>query len=252
MGYVRGSIYLCYLVLATIILSILLTPTLLFGQSGARAGAKLWCRALLGGLRLIAGIDVRVTGAQNIPDGPAIVAANHQSMWETLFLYVILPRPVFVVKQELLNIPIFGFWLTRTGSIALDRSAGPRALKALMRLASQRLDANAQLIIFPEGTRTPPGEIRRLNPGVAAVYAEAGVPCTPAAHDSGRHWIHPGPAKRPGTITISFLEPIEPGLDRRTFLRRLDQAIAAGRPDIPHENATPAAADPARAPAPSG
>lgn len=232
MAKLRGTVFFIYMTATAIALTIGFAPTLLFGRRGGQFSAKSWCRMVLFGLRGICGITTRLEGARHLPVGPTIVAANHQSMWETLYLFTVLERPTFVVKRELLQVPIFGFWLARTGAIAIDRSAGPRALKQLTNQASERLAEGGQIVIFPEGTRTRPGVRRRFHPGVAAIYADTGASCVPAGHDSGRHWCHPGPAKIPGEICIRFGPAISPGLDRREFMSQLSSRIGALRPDL--------------------
>ena len=241
MAMIRGIIFFSYMFTITIVLGAVLWPFLFGGVRGARVSAKIWCHALLFGLRWLTGIRTNIEGRENIPQGAALIAANHQSMWETLFLFHLLPAPVFVLKQELIQVPIIGSWLRSTGAIEIDRSAGIRAIRKLNDDAAERIRQGAQVVIFPEGTRRPVGSETSLQSGVAAIYKSAGAPCTPAAHDSGRHWIHPGPAKSSGVITIRFLPAIPTGLDKRSFLSKLDIAITNARPDLSHSTSKQAA-----------
>lgn len=183
-------------------------------------------------LKVLTGVSHRIEGAENIPEGGALVAANHQSMWETLALWAILPQPVAILKQELQRLPVFGWWTKVTGNIAVDRKGGAKALRAMQRNAARKISEGAQVFVFPEGTRTEPGEKRRFLPGTAGIYLAAAAPCVPVAHDSGRFWRHPGNSKTPGVITMRILEPIPPGLDRKTFLRELENRITENRPDL--------------------
>lgn len=222
-------IFAAYLAVSLIAIATLCAPLLLLGEAGARTGVRIWSRAALGGLRAICGVRHVVIGADNIPDGGGIIAANHQSMWETIALFALVPKPVMVFKRELLGVPIYGWWGMKAGSIPVDREAGPKAIKALSRTASQKIAEGCQVIVFPEGTRGRVGEALPLQPGVAAIYAAAGASCTPALHDSGRFWLYPGGVgsrKRPGVITLRFLPPIEAGQDRKAFQRRLEAALA--------------------------
>ena len=232
MNAMRGAAHLVMIGIIAILFTIVLCPTLAMGRRGARFTARLWTQASLALLQPMCGVRVSVEGAENLPEGPAIVAANHQSAWETLFLFSRLSRPAFVVKQELLDIPVFGFWLKRTGALPIDRKAGARTLKRMTAAARARLEDGEQIVIFPEGTRAPPGVRPPLHPGVAAIYAAGAAPCIPVAHDSGRRWRHPGPERTPGVITVRILPAIPPGLDRRVFLKALDQKLAAARPDL--------------------
>ncbi len=238
MGRMRGIAFLAFIFSSSIIYGVVTSPALLFGENAARAVAKLWTRMALDALKYITGITYRVEGEANIPDGGAIVAANHQSMWETLALYHLMPRPAFVFKQELVRLPIYGWVVARAGNIAVDRKGGAKALRAMRAAAAKRIDEGCQVIVFPEGTRVPTGQTAKLHSGIAGIYAAADAPCVPAAHNSGLFWRHPGPEKIPGEITLRFLPAIKPGLDRKTFLNQLKQAIDSARPDLADASST--------------
>lgn len=235
MALLRSGIFSVYLVLITVALAVPASPALIMSENAARAVIRVWCRSVLAGLRVICGVSHRVEGAENIPSGAAVVAANHQSMWETIALYSLLPWPAMVLKKELLRVPVYGWWAKPAGNIVVNREGGAKALRALTRAAAARVAEGGQVVVFPEGTRSDPGERRDFQPGVAGVYRAAGVACTPVAHDSGRFWRHPGILKLPGEITIRFLAPIAPGLDSRTFLSTLQARIEAARPDLENE-----------------
>lgn len=238
MQHFRSTVFSIFLVSLVVVMGVMLSPVMLFGKNPSRAVIQYWARLTLGGLKLIAGVSYRVEGAQNIPAGGALIAANHQSMWETIALYALTPKPVMIFKKELLQIPVYGWWAARAGNIAVDRKGGAKALRAMSRAAKDRTDAGEQIVIFPEGTRMQPGEKTSLQPGVAGIYAATGAPCTPVAHDSGRHWRHPDGGKTPGVITVRFLPPIEPGLDRRAFLRDLKSRLETARPDLGEGSST--------------
>lgn len=216
-----------------VIMGIVCLPALLVGRNAARAVVKLWARMMLSALKGLAGVSHAVTGADKIPREGAIVAANHQSMWETIALYALLPKPVMILKKELMAIPIYGWWARATGNIAVDRQAGAKALRAMRAAARAAIENGEQVVVFPEGTRVAPGARAPLQPGVAGVYAAAGAPCVPMGHDSGLFWRHPGIAKTPGRITLAVAVPIAPGLDRRTFMATLQSRIESARADLP-------------------
>ena len=153
-------------------------------------------------------------------------------MWETLAAFELLPKPVVILKKELLRVPIYGWWARPAGHLAIDRKGGAKALRALQRAAARKIAEGAQIVVFPEGTRMPPGQTRAYHSGVAGIYAAANAPCVPIAHDSGRFWRYPGIWKSPGEITVRVLPPIAPGLDRKTFLAELQARINAARPDL--------------------
>ncbi|MEM6538650.1 MAG: lysophospholipid acyltransferase family protein [Pseudomonadota bacterium] len=232
MHVIRGILFFLTMSGSAILLSIPLLPFALRSKEGAIKTAKIWVGFVLWSLKVVCGISVQVANPERIPRTGAIVASNHQSMWETLFLFHALPSPVVVAKRELFSIPIFGFWLKRTGAIGIDRTSGAKAVKVLIREAAERVQEGGQLVIFPEGTRANPTEQKELGPGVAAVYGGAGVPCVPVAHNSGEYWLFPGPAKRPGVIDVRIGKPIEAGLPRKEFMEILSREISTLRPDL--------------------
>lgn len=227
MNVVRSYVFTLFLVLLTGVMGILCLPAVLMGPEVSRAVIKVWSHAVLGALNVVCGVSHRIEGADRLPKGAAIVAANHQSMWETIALYAILDRPVMVFKKELLKIPVYGWW-ARASGVMIDRDGGARAIRTLRAETDKRLATGDQIVIFPEGTRGPPGGLLPLLPGIAGVYLVAGAPVTPAVHNSGEHWRHPGVMKVPGVITLRILPPIPAGLPRKDFMARLDAALASG------------------------
>lgn len=187
--------------------------------------AKSWGRVNLVLLRVVAGIDCEVRGREKIPSGPLIVASKHQSAWETFALLPLFDNPVFIVKRELMWVPIFG-WLMRKGRmVAVDRGAGAQALIDMTERARVELSRGRQLIIFPEGTRRPAGAEPRYKFGVAHLYAAEGVPCLPVALNSGLFWPRRSIRLRPGTVIVEILDPIAPGLDKDAFFKRLQDEM---------------------------
>ena len=139
--------------------------------------------------------------------------------------FALLPGPAYVLKRELLFVPLYGWYARAAGMIAVDRSAGAAALRHLVKAGQDALAQGRQIVIFPEGTRTAPGTHRPYQPGIAALYARAGLPVVPVATDSGLFWGRRAFHKRPGTITVAVLPPVAPGLGREAFLTRLTDAI---------------------------
>lgn len=229
---IRSTAFAVILVALVVVLGVGALPLLLFGRRAARAVVRLWAKLVLFMLRVVAGVTSHDEGLDHFPRGGAIIACNHQSMWETVKLYALCDKPVMILKKELLAIPVYGWWAKAAGNIAIDRNGGAKALRAMMREAKARAAAGEQIIIFPEGTRTTPGARADFQPGVAGLYAAIGAPVTPIAHDSGRFWRHPGLRKEPGVITMRVLPPIPAGLPSRDFMARLTTAIASARPDL--------------------
>ncbi|MDZ7629104.1 MAG: lysophospholipid acyltransferase family protein [Parvularculaceae bacterium] len=232
MNAARSYLFTGFIALMTGVLGIVFLPAVFFGPDAARAIIKVWSHLALAALAFFCGIRHRVVGAENLPKGAAIVAANHQSMWETIALFAILDRPTMVFKKELLSIPIYGWWAKASG-VMLDREAGAKAIRRLRDATAARLQRGDQIVIFPEGTRGPPGGLLPLLPGVAGVYLVAEAPVTPVVHNSGTFWRHPGPKKMPGVITLHILPPIPAGLPRKEFMTRLEAALSGKEPPTP-------------------
>jgi 1-acyl-sn-glycerol-3-phosphate acyltransferase len=195
------------------------------GTAAVHRVGRLWVRVTLWLLALVVGLRHRMVGLENLPAGPAIVAPKHQSTWDTLIFALPLRLPAYVLKRELMRIPLFGLYLHCAGMIPVDRAGGGAALKRMVASAKAAAGAGRHLLIYPEGTRTEPGERRPYHPGVAALYGQLDLPVVPVALNSGLFWGRRAFLKRPGTITVEFLPPIPPGLPRRQFIAELESRI---------------------------
>jgi 1-acyl-sn-glycerol-3-phosphate acyltransferase len=225
--FLRSVAFNVLFYLNTLLYLIVALPTFFMPYRAIIAVAKAWGRANLLLLRVVAGIDYEIRGAEKIPKGPIIVASKHQSAWETFALLPLFDNPVFILKRELQWIPIFG-WLTIKGRmVPVDRGAGSAALAAMTERARLELADNRQLIIFPEGTRRPPGAEPKYKYGVAHLYAAEGVPCVPIALNSGLFWPRRSIRRLPGTVIIEVLDPIMPGLGKDEFFKRLQSELEA-------------------------
>ena len=221
---IRSGLFLLWFAAVSTLLSLVFCPVLILPRGACVWLARIWAQATLWGLKVITGIDMRIEG--EAPKTGVLVASKHMSIWDTLALYLVLDDPAIVLKRELLYVPFYGWFLWKATAIAIDRGAGARAVMKMTRAARQVIAAGRPILIFPEGTRKKPGAPPDYKPGVAALYGLLGVPCVPVALDSGRYWI--GFTKRPGTITLSFLEPIPPGLKRAPFMTALETRIETG------------------------
>lgn len=198
--------------------------------------AMLWARATVGGLRLICGIKLKVIGRERIAHGGAmLIASRHQSAFDTLVWLTLLPRCCYVLKRELVRIPLFGPLIPAAGMIALDRAGGAAALRGLLREGERAAREGRQIVIFPEGTRAEPDAILPLQPGVAALASRTGLPVIPVVTDSGRCWGRRAFHKRPGTIHIRLLDPIPAGVGREVLMSRLE--VDLRRPAVRSEQA---------------
>lgn len=228
--WLRSCIYLPVFLAWTVGMSVLCLPALVSRR--ATVGAiRAWVRGIKVLARVICGVTFRAEGRENLPDGPFILAAQHQSSFETYALFLELERPVFVLKHELIYIPILGWYMQRAGLVSIDRGAGGAAMRKMLRAAQRALDAGSQVIIFPEGTRARPGQVVPYKPGIAALYAHCDRPVVPMALNTGHIWGKTRILKRPGEIVFRYLPPLPKNLSRDEMLAglraRLDAADAA-------------------------
>ena len=226
MTLVRSLTFQFAFYLLTALMTVLSVPCFVF--SPERAGgwvSRLWASIGVGLLRLIVGIRLVVRGTENLPPGGSLIAAKHQSMFETFALLTVFDRPTFVMKQELLRIPLWGWFAKRIGTIAVRRDQGTSALRHLAVDVVKAIERDRQVVIFPEGTRRPPGAAPSYKGGIAYLYRKTGVPVVPLALNSGLFWPRRPLRLYPGTIVFSFLPPIAPGLKSSNFMARLESDI---------------------------
>jgi 1-acyl-sn-glycerol-3-phosphate acyltransferase len=215
-------------------------PTFFLPSRVLLAFVRSYARTSLWLLRVVCGIKVEWRGIDKIPRGACIIACKHQSAWETFALYAVLRDPAYILKRELMWIPLFGWYTWKAGLIPVNREAGLAALSRMTARARQELARARQVVIFPEGTRRPPGAEPIYKPGISYLYGKADVACVPLALNSGLFWPRRSLRRVPGTIVVEALDPIAPGLDRKIFVAQLESVledatarlIAEGRRDI--------------------
>jgi len=174
---------------------------------GSSAGARGWAATLLWVLRWSCGLDYRVEGAP-LPEGCHIALWKHSSSWETIAMMVLFPRQVWVLKRELLWIPVVGIAVRQMHAIAIDRKAGHTAVAQVIEQGKDRLAEGDRVMIFPEGTRMPSGETRRYGVSGTLLAAEAGKLIVPVAHNAGHYWPRRGLMKKPGTVRVVIGAPV--------------------------------------------
>ena len=228
MTVLRSALYNLFLFGMTFVLVLAGTALRLIAPHRALAMARFWARFMLWGARVICGIRLQVTGLENLPPGAALLASRHQSAFDTLVWLTLLPHCCYVVKQELVRIPLFGPLMPLAGMIPVDRSGGGAALRGLMRDGARAAREGRQIVIFPEGTRAAPDAVLPLQPGIAALAASTRLPVIPVVTDSGRYWGRRAFRKRAGTIRIVLLPPLPAGLRREELMRRLAEALQTG------------------------
>lgn len=220
----RSLIFAAWLYGSMAVIALGLMPIAFFSQRVAMLAARLWSNGAVWGLAAICGLKVEVRGRENIPQGRALVASKHLSMLDTLLPFAMLRDPAMVLKKELLSLPVFGWYCSRAGMIAVDRSAQASALRRMLRDARAQSAKGRPVFIYPEGTRQPVGAPPNYKPGVAALYRDLSLPCTPVALNTGLFWPE-GIKRRPGVTVMQFLPPIPAGLSREAFMARLEEAI---------------------------
>lgn len=209
LNYLRSALFLIGMTISTIVMVL---PCLFMGLFPYRHRMMVvdaWNGFNVWWLEISCGLSYRVTGLEHVPSHPCIVMPNHQSTWETLAMHRFFPPLTWVIKRELLWIPLFGWGLAATSPIALDRKAGKKALSKLVRSGIRRLQQGRWILIFPEGTRTPPGTTAPLKMGGFLLAAKAGATIIPVAHNSGKFWARKQFVKKSGIIDVVIGPPIE-------------------------------------------
>jgi 1-acyl-sn-glycerol-3-phosphate acyltransferase len=223
----RSLLFACGLYFWTAGLSVLYLPLLLVPRRVLAVFVQLWLRGIAVIADRILGLRYELRGIENRLTGPAIYASKHQSAWETLFFRLFVPDCAFVLKRDLMWIPLWGWYVWRMGMIGIDRTTGVRSIKKMIAHAHGVLAAGRSIVVFPQGTRVAPGTEGAYLPGIAAIYGELGTSVVPVALNSGVFWPRRRFVKFPGIITVEFLKPIAPGLDRREFMALLEAQIEA-------------------------
>jgi 1-acyl-sn-glycerol-3-phosphate acyltransferase len=185
---------------------VIVASLLLRGLWGYHAG-KLWRLGIQFGVENFLGIRPQVVGLENMPQEPCVILSKHQSAWETMTLQDYVPKGaycVFVLKKELLRVPLIGWGLGAMKMISIDRSAGKEALDKVVEQGRERLKKGFYVIIFPEGTRVAPGTTKRYKAGGAYLATHVGCKVVPVAHDAGEFWPRQAFVKKPGTVTVSI------------------------------------------------
>jgi 1-acyl-sn-glycerol-3-phosphate acyltransferase len=233
MIYLRSSIFFITQTLTAVFFSILALFTIPFDFQTRFAVTSRWARFNMWSLKMICGLDYRVSGTENIPGQASIIMCKHQSAWETIALQEVFPPQTWVLKRMLLLLPFFGWGLWTLKPIAIDRSAGKRAIKQVIDQGRERLRDNIWVVIFPEGTRIPPGMKGRYKAGGAVLAVESGRPVIPVAHNAGEFWPRNSFLKKPGTIQIVIGPAIDPaGKTAEEILEATEQWIESTMSDI--------------------
>ena len=224
---IRNFLFLLFFFLGIILISIIFIPSFFLPQKIALLGGKIMGYWTSSCLRIFLSTKITIKGKENIiNNNKFFIAASHQSMFETFFLQTIFNSPVFILKKELLTIPIFGWYLKKIGSISIKRNKITKEnLSFFDDILKLVKSSNRPLIIFPQGTRLLPNDRTPFKKGASRIYEELKIPCQPVAINSGYTWPKLGFKKANTNLTISILKPIEPGLNKEVFLKELENNI---------------------------
>jgi 1-acyl-sn-glycerol-3-phosphate acyltransferase len=223
MMFIRSILFAIIFYLGSIPVVIAAGLGALFGQEAVMAGSRRWAQYHYWCVRWILGIRVVVEG--QFPTGACIIAMKHESMLEAIEILRLIERPATVFKAELIRIPVWGWVARRHGVIPISREAGSAALRVMLKAAREAAAADRPIVIFPEGTRVPPGERPPLRPGIAGLYKTLGLPVYPVALNTGRLWPKGSLLRRVGVVTMKVGAPIPPGLAREDIEARIHTAI---------------------------
>lgn len=237
---------------ATALFLLLGSWLLLAPRSWAMQGLKLHGLFSLWLLRLLCGTRIEVRGKEKLPQGAVLVVAKHQSAWDTFALIPIFRDPAIVLKDELKWIPFYGWFCVKFEHILVRRDRASAALKQLVGDARIKAAQGRQILIFPEGTRRPPGAAPDYKPGYVALYEGLGLPCVPLALNSGLYWPRRSVLRFPGVIVVELLDPIPAGLARADFRRRLEAGIEEASARLIDEAAASSCPPPTIAGMPAG
>ena len=232
MQHLRSLTYTVMLFLTTAFFAIVVIVFMWLPPARLYAVPRTWARLNLWLLKTLCGLDYRIEGAEHLPDVPFISMWKHSSTWETIAQMLLVPRASWLLKREILWVPVLGWAIARFKPIAIDRKAGGTAVNQVVTQGRERLSEGLGVIIYPEGTRVAPGETRKFGMSGALLASQSGAPLVPIAHDSGYYWRRRGLLKRPGTIRVVIGPPLDPrGLEPRQITERakdwVDSTVAA-------------------------
>lgn len=225
MQVLRSLIFNITYYVITVSMTIATFLGLSLGRTHRQGTVRLYSRIMIELARLIAGIRYEVRGRENLPPGPCLIVSKHQSVWDTMAFYLLCDEPCYVMKKELMDMPIWGWAARRTGHIGVNRGGGATALKQLVRETQHALENGRQVIIFPEGTRMAPDAHRPYFPGIAAMQKAVDAPVVPVALNSGLFWGRHRFMKNPGVLVMEILPAMPSGQDRKAFMNSIQAQI---------------------------
>lgn len=224
--FLKGLIFYFVFYIWTFCFFLVFSTVNLFSVNFTSKLSLFWSKSILKIAKYILGIKYEIEGLSNLPNTPIIVASNHQSAWETFFLYSILKNPRIVLKEELKKIPILSMYFKKLGFIYVNRELGLSSIKNILhKIKNKTLNATRSIIIFPEGTRVDPECKNELSTGVFVLYKNLRLPIVTIRHNSGHYWLNKNIRKKKGTIKVKIFSPISIGKDKSSVMKILENNI---------------------------
>ncbi len=223
MQYLRATLFTIQMYAAMVLMGIWWAPIAIRREDGGHRAIRAYCRYVVWSAEKMIGLSSEIRG--EVPQGEVMVAAKHQSFFDIILLCSVLPAPKFIMKKELTRAPVLGWFAKKIGCVPVDRGKKGQAIAQMLADVHKGRVRPGQLVIYPQGTRVAPGVELPYKTGTAILYQQLGQPCIPVAVNVGLFWPRTGIAKRPGHAVLEFLDPIQPGLDKRDFVARLSESV---------------------------
>ncbi|MEM1074821.1 MAG: lysophospholipid acyltransferase family protein [Pseudomonadota bacterium] len=221
--YFRSVVFVLQIYIAMPVVGLIFAPWALVDRRGAFAACKTYSRYVFWTARWMVGLRCEVRGTP--PKGEVLIAAKHQSFLDIMLIFSSLPAGKFIMKKEILWTPVIGLYAKRIGCVPVDRGKRGAAIEKMIADVEAGRSAPGQLIIYSQGTRVAPGAKLPYKVGTGVLYNQLAQPCVPVATNVGLFWPKRGFFRRPGVAVVEFLPPMEPGLDRETFMARLEDTV---------------------------
>ena len=221
--WVRSLVFVVQMYLAMALLALVFTPWAILDRAGAFAGIRTYCRYVRWSARWMVGLTSEIRGP--VPVDEVMIAAKHQSFFDIILICSVVPRPKFIMKQELRFAPILGWYALRIGCVPVNRGQRGQAVRKMLADVAEGRSAPGQLIIYPQGTRVAPEAKVPYKVGTGLLYAEGGLTCVPAATNVGVFWPRSAITRKPGLAVVEFLPEIPPGLPVEIFMDRLSETV---------------------------
>ena len=215
----------CFYTFSIFMMIVCMPHVFLLSRKRGKSTVDFWCHGNMWLAKVICGIRVEYRGTENIPEGGCLVASKHQSTWDTFGLIPLFSDPAYILKQELMWLPLFGWYVAKWNMIPINRREGKKAIPKMIRRANDAIENGRNIILFPEGTRRPVGAEPAYRQGIVKLYSQLKTKVIPIALNSGQFWPRRSFKLYPGTLIVEILPAIEPGMEQQEFFEHLQEVI---------------------------